>query len=137
MRQAVLARSRVTVSSELTGRQILIVEDEYFVANALARLLAQWGAAVVGPVASADKALKFLESRAMLDAAIIDVNLKGIEAFDVADAVLARDALLVLATGYDVTTVPERYRHAAVLQKPCDPADLLKALSPITERQAD
>lgn len=122
------------VSGDLAGRQILVVEDEYFVANALARLLAQWGAAVVGPAATPEKALKLLESEGALDAAIIDVNLRGAKAFEVADAVLARDALLVLATGYDTATIPERYRHSAVLQKPCDPADVLKALSPLTER---
>jgi len=121
------------VSGDLAGRQILIVEDEYFVANALARLLVQWGAAVVGPVATPEKALQLVESMRALDAAIIDVNLRGTKAFEVAAAVLARDALLVLATGYDTATIPERYLRSAVLQKPCDPADVLRALSPLTE----
>jgi CheY-like chemotaxis protein len=120
------------MGGDLAGRHILIVEDEHFVAKALARLLAQWGAAVVGPAAALDKALQLLDSKGALDAAIVDINLRGIEAFEVADAVLARGALLVLATGYDTVHIPERYRHAAVLQKPCDPADLLKALSPLT-----
>ena len=122
------------MGGDLAGRRILIVEDEHFVAKALARLLAQWGAVVVGPAATPEKALQLLESKDALDAAIIDLNLRGIEAFVVADAVLARDALLVLATGYDTASIPERYRHAAVIQKPCDPADLLNALAPLAAR---
>ena len=122
------------VGGDLAGRQILIVEDEYFVARALARLLDQWGADVIGPAATAEKALQILKSKGVLDAAVVDVNLRGIEAFDVADAVIARDALLVLATGYDPATIPERYRRSAVLQKPCDPAEILKALSSLTGR---
>jgi len=52
-----------------------------------------------------------------------------IEAFEVADAVLARDVLLVLATGYDTGTIPERYR--AVIQKPCDSDAIGRKLTPI------
>jgi hypothetical protein len=54
-----------------------------------------------------------------------------IEAFEVADAALARDVLLVLATGYDTGTIPERYRSSAVIQKPCDSDAIGRKLTPI------
>ena len=36
----------------LTGRRVLVVEDEYFLADDLSRALAQLGADVLGPVAT-------------------------------------------------------------------------------------
>jgi DNA-binding NtrC family response regulator len=112
----------------LTGRRILLVEDEYLVAKSLARLLDQWGAQIVGPVATVEKAMAILQAPDPPDAALVDINLRGVMAFQVADAAIARGVLLVLTTGYDTAVIPERYRQVAILQKPCDPAEISRAL---------
>src|SRR4051794_11661088 len=62
----------------LDGRHILVVEDDYLVAEILCELLADAGAAVLGPIGWANEALAYVELHAgELDGAILDVNLHG------------------------------------------------------------
>jgi len=74
----------------IAGRIVLVVEDEFFVADSLRLYLEQQGAVVVGPVATVDDALEVIGRAERLDAGIVDVNLQGKRAFPVADALAAR-----------------------------------------------
>lgn len=60
-----------------SGRRILAVEDEYFLADELDRELKAAGAAVLGPVSSVAAALEALASDRTPDAAVLGVNLGG------------------------------------------------------------
>ena len=62
---------------------------------------------------------------------LLDINLRGVRAFSVADELIERSIPLVFATGYSDPTIPERYRHVGVLQKPFGPEDIARALFPI------
>ena len=65
-------------SGELQGRRILVVEDDYLVAQSLCALLEEAGATIVGPFGWADEALKFVEAhRDAFDSAVLDVDLHG------------------------------------------------------------
>ena len=114
---------------DLTGRRILLVEDEYLIARLLGQLLESWSATIVGPAATTERALALLAQMDRIDFAVVDVNLRGVPAFPVADALLARGVPFVLTTGYETSMIPERYRHVAVFQKPFNAAALAKALS--------
>jgi CheY-like chemotaxis protein len=61
---------------ELSGLRVLIVEDSWEVATSLTTLLEAWGADVLGPVATAADALR-LSSERTVDAALVDINLRG------------------------------------------------------------
>ena len=74
----------------LTGRRVLVVEDEYFLADDIARALVGLGAETVGPVPTREQALAHLEGGGRIDACVLDLNLRGEMAFPVADALLAR-----------------------------------------------
>lgn len=125
---------------DLTGRSILVAEDEHVVANSLVHLLEIWGATIVGPASTLRSAIALATGPSRIDAAIIDVNLNGELAFPVADALAARGALLIFTTGYDAAAIPASYRHIAFLQKPYQLRALAQALQPLgtggrTERQ--
>src|SRR3712207_4098954 len=97
-------------ASVLRGRRILVVEDEYMMAEDLRRDLEKVGAQVVGPVPSVADALKILAQADSLDGGILDVNLRGEKADPVADALRERSVPFVLATGYEQWALPESYK---------------------------
>jgi CheY-like chemotaxis protein len=99
--------------------QILIVEDNYFVAVALAQRIQDMGASVVGPVATLQSALEIVERNGYeLNGASLDVNLAGQLVFPVADALLARGIPFIFSTGYDLRAIPEMYRGIPRCEKP-------------------
>jgi DNA-binding response OmpR family regulator len=118
----------------LDGCRILLAEDEHMIAKSLARMLQFWGATIVGPAPTLAKALAFAESRDRIDAAIIDINLRGEMAFPLADALLARGTLLIFTTGYEPVALPEGYRRIPVLEKPYHPRELASLLEPLTAK---
>src|SRR3712207_3309616 len=101
--------SNPAVEATLAGRRVMVVEDEFFLADDLAQALEKLGAEVVGPVPSKDKALAFLGAEP-LDAAVLDINLKGEAVFPVADALRQQGVPFVFATGYDEASVPSSYQ---------------------------
>jgi len=112
--------------------RILIIEDEHIVAEALSRALRLSGAEVVGMAATVDQALELLASK-QFDGALLDINLRGVRAFAVADRLIDRGLPFVFTTGYSAPVIPKAYSHVAVLQKPFDPDEILAALFPSTE----
>ena len=122
---------------DLTGRRILIIEDEHLVAEALARALRLSGAEIVGPAATVEQALELTRSTSVIDGALLDINLRGVPAYQVADALVARGVPLIFATGYGASIIPERYRHIATLQKPFEPDEIATALFPTLRDQSD
>jgi DNA-binding response OmpR family regulator len=122
---------------DLTGRAIFLAEDEHIVAKSLARLLRSWGATIIGPAATLDAGLILARSTARIDAAIVDINLRGEMAFPLADTLLARQALLIFTTGYDSMTIPVPYRSARILQKPYTPDEITTVLLPLAAPPLD
>ena len=113
---------------QLAGRRILIVEDEYFIADDLAQVLARFGAEIVGPVATRDGALGLLATAEPVDLAVLDINLRSESVFPVADLLTERGVPFVFATGYDQASIPAQYQHVPRWEKPVAPAALAQAL---------
>ena len=103
----------------LSGRRVLVVEDETMVAWLLEDMLADLGCAVVGPAAHVNQALAMLDAEA-LDAAVVDINLNGQKSYPVADALAARGVPFVFSTGYNKDSLPNSYQSFPALQKPFD-----------------
>lgn len=112
----------------LDGRKILVVEDDYLVAIALAEMLQAAGANVIGPLSDVQEALSFVEAGNPVDAAILDVDLHGRRSYPVARALAARQIRFVFATGYGQETMDQAYRACPRVQKPFDVRDLVNAL---------
>ena len=108
------------LASALQGRRILVVEDEYMMAEDLQYELGRVGAVVIGPVPSVADALRLLATEEAIDGAILDVNLRGEKAYPVADVLRERGIPFVLATGYEQWALPEAYKDIPRCDKPVD-----------------
>lgn len=113
----------------LTGQRILVVEDDFHIAEDMACQLEAGGAKVVGPVASVGAAIALIEQAEPIDGAVVDVNLQGVMSWPIADALLQRSVPFVFATGYDRASIPERYAEIMCCEKPCNFDIIGKALS--------
>ncbi|MDR9805712.1 response regulator [Rhizobium hidalgonense] len=101
----------------LSGRRILLVEDEYFLADEIRRKPEDLGAIVVGPTGNVGRALDLIDQE-RIDAAILDIHLGDELVFAVADELESRNINFVFATGYNLSDLPVRYRGVALYEKP-------------------
>jgi len=104
------------MADALAGKRILVVEDEYFIASDLRRMLQGEGAEVVGPVGNLAAGLSLAEES--IDAAVLDVNLAEVTSYPIADRLGSRAIPFMFLTGYDGWSLPPAYRDAARLAKP-------------------
>ena len=114
--------------TSLQGARVLIVEDEYFLADDLARALRQAGAQPVGPVSTVEQAEDLLQKE-HLDAAIVDLNLRGKMASDFVERLAATDLPCLIVSGYAPEAVSDSVSKFPRLEKPISPASVLASLS--------
>lgn len=112
----------------LSGRRILVVEDEMLVLMNIEHLLADLGCESVTAAATVDQALVLLEAQ-IFDAAVLDVNLNGCESYPVADALGARGIPFAFSTGYSNEGMRGEYRGRPVLRKPYQQEGLAQVLA--------
>lgn len=110
-------------SDSLAGCRILVVEDETLIAVVIEETLQELGCVVVAVVGKLDAALRLAADEA-LDAAILDVAIRGGHVFPVAEQLLARGVPFVLASGYGDWALPETLRDQPRLTKPFTRHDL-------------
>ena len=96
---------------------ILLVDDNLLITMMVEEWLEELGCKVVGPVASVKAALSAIEA-AVPDGAILDVSLGNEDCYPVADALVARGVPFAFATGHGATSIAERFKGVAVLDKP-------------------
>jgi CheY-like chemotaxis protein len=107
-------------------RRLLVVEDECLIALNMAEQLAELGYTIVGPAFTIADA-KHLAAVALIDAAVVDLNLRGVSAEEVADILALRKIPFLFISGY--TEVPDRrFRDVSFLTKPIQVLDLHRAL---------
>ncbi|WP_298956423.1 response regulator [uncultured Methylobacterium sp.] len=110
----------------LTGRRVLLVEDESLVAMLAEDMLLDWGCEVAVAM-RLEQALALIEAQDF-DLAILDVNLGTARSYPVADELLARGIPFLFATGYGRHGVDQEYRKAVVIQKPYQASQMRGAL---------
>jgi CheY-like chemotaxis protein len=120
----------------LAGFSVLVVEDEYIVASLLAAQFTRAGIKVVGPVGNIEEALRILADTPV-DAAVLDLDLRGEKAYDIADRLIALEIPFVLATGYDDGTIPARFAGIVRCRKPTTAQAVLDALTTIIEARGE
>ena len=117
----------------LSGRRILVVEDEMLVLMNIEDMLADLGCESVAAAATVDQAVALIEAR-IFDAAMLDMNLNGIKSFPVADKLAALGVPFVFATGYSAHDMRDGYRDRPLLKKPIWPTELSAVLACLLPR---
>jgi hypothetical protein len=103
----------------------------------LAASLASLGAEVIGPAASVEEALSFVEKDGVrLDGAVLDINLRDERVYPVADLLTACGVPFVFTTGYDAVGVPTAYARTPRCEKPIDQTQLVRWLANTEEPRA-
>lgn len=116
----------VSVAAPLSGRHLLIVEDEMILALDLSDIVEAFGCTFV-VAGRIGKALPLIETQ-VLDAAILDLNLAGEPVYPVADELSRRGIPYVIATGYGADGVLPAYRSHPILAKPYSRREVEAAL---------
>jgi DNA-binding NtrC family response regulator len=127
MKSIMAAEKKQRDQSVLTGKRVLLVEDEFYIADDLRRALTTAGAKVVGPFASVRTAEDAINSGGF-DCAVIDLNLRGDSAVPVAEHLLRLNIPFAIATGYGSSAVPEHLHGVVRVEKPFDPAQMLNVV---------
>jgi len=114
----------------MNGERILVVEDDFLSALEIARILREAGSEIVGPVGSPEEALG-LAACAVIDAAVLDINLDGHQVYDVAGILFLRGIPFLFVTGYGLESLPEAFINIPVMSKPLEPGALISAVHEI------
>ena len=104
-----------------------MVEDEALIAMDLQSILEEAGYNVLDPVGAVAKAFAFLEGSTP-DLALLDVNLGGVDVFDLADVLASRNIKMIFLTGHSVRRLPDGHRHRVLVSKPFLPGAVLEAI---------
>jgi DNA-binding response OmpR family regulator len=122
--------------ANLLGKRILIVEDEFLIAEDLRRLIERAGATPIGPTLS-ERAARILASKEQIDAALLDVHLSDKTSENVALALKRRRVPFVIITGRAHESIPWTMRGTPFLGKPVMPDVVLAALETAIDGAAE
>jgi DNA-binding LytR/AlgR family response regulator len=112
----------------IEGLRILLVEDEFMIADDMLHELESLGVEVLGPFPTLARAMAFIKVEPSIDAAVLDINLHGEMVWPAADELLARSVPVIFATGYDARVVPPAYAHLPRCEKPVSASRIVDAL---------
>jgi CheY-like chemotaxis protein len=109
--------SKFQQAADLGGKRILIVEDSPVVGPFTADLLEELGCIVVGAAPNMAAARQLIESE-KIDAALMDVHIRGERVFPLCEALAAKGVPFVLTSGYADWNMAEKWQDRPRLQKP-------------------
>lgn len=111
----------------LTAARILLVEDSPVLGEVMRAMLAELGCAVTGPIGNLGIALE-TAATAPVDAAVIDLNIRGGKVYPVAKTLAERGIPFLVVSGYGDWTMPAEWRTRPRLVKPFTSEALAGAL---------
>jgi two-component sensor histidine kinase len=121
-------------AASVQGKKFAVIEDEPLIAVNIASVLEQGGAQIFGPAATVNDALCLIEETE-LDGALVDANLRGQPAGEIAAALTRKGIPFVFVTGYGREALPCSFAHARMLKKPFTEVQLLEAAMLLFEEQ--
>jgi CheY-like chemotaxis protein len=116
---------------EFDGKHVLVVEDEYFIAEEVRETLTNVGVTVLGPVSTSVAALERLARGPRPDAAVLDIRLRSEDVYRVAEILRERKVPFIFATGYSKDAIDGHFADVPSVEKPFTPAKLLSALQSV------
>jgi len=118
------------------GRRILIVEDEPLLAMELETNLNALGCKTLRSAATLNAA-KAAIGDSGCDAALVDVNLGGRQADELAVALTRKNIPFAFVTGYGREGLPAGFKEVAILSKPFAKEELLVVLAQLLQPSSD
>ena len=115
----------------LSGRRVLVVEDEMLVLIMIEDMLADLGCKSVTSAATVNKALALINEQ-VFDVAMLDMNLSGNDSHEVAEALAARGILFFYSTGNTSRSLRDGFSDRPVLKKPFKYEELAEILARLT-----
>jgi CheY-like chemotaxis protein len=103
--------------AEPARKRILVIEDSPVVAPFTADALTELGYEVVGPAPNMAMARELIDECA-LDAALMDVHIRGERVFPLCETLADLGVPFVLTSGYADWNMPDRWRDRPRLLKP-------------------
>lgn len=119
----------MTRAESLVGKRVLVVEDEFFIADGVVSVLQSVGAEVIGPYPSVSQALTGIAEAERIDCALLDVNLGDEDIDEVAIRLREQTVPLAFHTGYGTRKLPRGFEKAEVLEKPVSDEVLIRTLT--------
>jgi CheY-like chemotaxis protein len=110
----------------LTGLRVLVIEDDFLVAQIAVDMLEELGAIAIGPGPSVQQALQLIQSETV-DAALLDVNLRGQSSDAVAQALHEKGIPYIFVTGYGAVRFDQK--NTPLLNKPYTQENLAEVLT--------
>ena len=119
---------RVSSAAQNTLK-ILVIEDEFLIAEEMVAVLEDAGHVVVGPAGSVRVAETMLAGEPKPDVAVIDANLRGETSAAVATSLRRLGIPFCVCTGYRIGDLKTSFGDVLAIQKPIDPARLLETVA--------
>ena len=121
----------------LKNLRVLVVEDELLIALALEDMLQGFGCKVVGPCSNLSAAERAIRSEA-IDAALLDVNVRGELVYPIAAMLAERGIPSILCSGYAASNIiPDAFKHMPQIAKPYDAVILRRMMDHVFPRPTD
>jgi CheY-like chemotaxis protein len=121
------------VDKLLSGRRVLVVEDETLVLLMIEDMLTDLGCESVTTAATVDKALALIDAQ-VFDAAMLDMTLSGNTSHSVAEALIARGVPFVYSTGNTDRKLGDVHHKRPVFKKPFKYETLVEILTCLLSR---
>ena len=112
----------------LKGRRVLVVEDQFLIADDMRRAVVRLGGEVMGPVGQVAAAAALARTSGRPDLALLDINLHGESVYDFADEMRAQEVPVILATGYGRPDIRPDFADVVRLEKPVTLEALIAAI---------
>ncbi len=107
--------------------QVLVLEDEWLIADQISSALVEAGYDVLGPVGRIDDALE-LVAHGHVDAAVLDINLHNDRSFRLAEELCRKAIPFAFLSGYSQGDLPPEFVDRPLMQKPVDAPGVRRCL---------
>lgn len=97
--------------------RVLVVEDEFIIADEIASIVESLGHSVAGPAGTVDEATAIIADET-LDFAIIDANLRGRSSAELSTLLTENNVRFCVCTGYRLDDIHAAFGDIPVVQKP-------------------
>jgi CheY-like chemotaxis protein len=113
----------------LNGRKVLLVEDDFLIAEDFAAMLRETGAEVIGPAESLPEAIRLAQQCETLDCALLDIDLQGVDCFPLARELRSAAIPILFLTGAGCDVIPEEFADILCIAKPTGAIRVIQELT--------